>query len=215
MDKEGQRPNTPVFQSGNIGSKATPEYFVNVKGGKKDQEKVEKKRSRISRKTLTLIFSCIAAAIIIVLTVALIANLASRPKGSRTDEEMPTTIDEVEKRTYEHLYTGDTADYPVAVTYISDLIKDMEDTNQNKDLIFCSKILRTRIAFRGGLREKAIELALALTEEADTDYQKNCAYNALSYMYNQEQNTEKRDFYMDLLKELNYNPDTEGVGGVE
>lgn len=215
MDNEGQNAKTPVFHSGNIGNKATPEYFSNVKGGKKDQEKVERKRARISKKTLMIIWGVIAAVLVIVLMIALIANLTSRPKGSRTDEAMPVTIDEVEERTYEHLYTGDTADYPVAVTYITDLINDMEDLNQNKDLVFCSKVFRTRIIFRGGLREKGIKMAFALAEEANTDHQKDCAYNALAYMYSQEQNIEKRNFYMDLVKELNFNPDTEGVGGVE
>ena len=213
MDKEGQRANTPVFQSGSIGNKATPEYFSNVKGGKKDKEKVETKRSRVSRKTLTLIFSCIAAAIIIVLTIALIANLASRPKGSRTDEEMPTTFDEVEKRTYENLYSGDTADYSVALAYLTDLIDDMEDLNQNSGLIFCSKVFRTKIIFQGDLREQALGMAQGLLEEASTDQEKDCAYEILAFMYNQEQDTEKRDFYMDLIKELNYDPEVEGLGG--
>lgn len=215
MDNEGQRPNTPVFQSGNIGNKATPEYFSNVKGGKKDQEKVAEKRTRVSRKTLFVVLGVIAAVLVIILVIALVANLLSRPKGSRTDETMPATMDEVETRTYENLYRdGNYADYSNALVYITDLINDMEDLNQNQDLIFCAKILRTKIIFQGGLRERGIDMALVLTNKADTDYKKNCAYNTLSYMYNQEQDIDKRNFYMDLIKDLNFNPDPEGMGGI-
>ncbi len=214
MDNEGQSANPPVFQSGNIGNKATPEYFSNVKGGNKDQEIVERKRAHLSKKTLFIILGVIAAVLVVILMVALIANLTSRPKGSRTDEAMPATMDDVETRTYENLYKDNTADYSTALVYITDLINDMEDLNQSQDLIFCTKILRTKIIFQGGLRERGIDMALSLTKKADTDYEKNCAYNTLSYMYNQEQNTDKRDFYMDLIKELNFNPDPDGMGGV-
>lgn len=213
MDKEGQRPNTPVFQSGDIGNKATPEYFVNVKGGKKDQAKVEKKRSRISRKTLTLIFSCIAAAIIIVLTVALIANLTSRPKGSRTDEVIPVTMQEIEKRTYKVLYSGDENGYENAIVYLNDLIKDLGDLNQSQDLIFAAYAVRARIAYQAGAKETAIAEALRLADEADTNTEKLYAYHELFYMYNQEGNTEKRDFYGDLLKELDVDLEKDAVGG--
>ena len=107
MDKEGQNAHVPVFQSENIGNKATPEYFSNVKGGKKDQEKVEDKRSRVSRKTLFTILGALVGALVIVLVIALVANLLSRPKGSRTDEVMPTTADEIERRAYAVVYSGD------------------------------------------------------------------------------------------------------------
>ena len=212
MDNEGQSANPPVFNSGDIGSQATPEYFSNVKGGKKDKEKVEQKRARISKKTLFTILGAVFAVLILVLGIALIANLTSRHRGSRTDEEMPTTMQEIEQRTYKHLYHDNVLDYKNALYYLNDLMKDMRDLNQNQELIFNSKALRARLVYQGGLKQAGIDEALRLAKEADTDYEKFYIYSVLSYIYNQEKNAEKRDFYMDLLKELNYNPETEGEG---
>ena len=215
MDKEGQRPNTPVFQSGNIGSKATPEYFVNVKGGKKDQEKVEKKRSRISRKTLTLIFSCIAAAIIIVLTVALIANLTSRPKGSRTDEVLPDSKSEIEKRAYKVLYSTGEDGYENAIVYLNDLIRDMGDLNYNSELIFDAYATRALIAYQAGGEDVAINEALRLLKEADTVNKKYSIYSTLILIYSQEGDNEKRDFYRSMVSELDTETNAQAQGGGE
>ena len=212
MDNEGQSVKTPVFSSGDIGSQATPEYFSNVKGGKKDKEKVEQKRARISKKTLFTILGTVFAVLILVLGITLIANLTSRHRGSRTDEEMPVSMQEIEKRTYERLYHDNVLDYKNAIYYLNDLMKDMKELNQNQELIFNSKVFRARLVYNGGLKQAGIDEALRLAKEASTDYEKYYVYSTLSYIYNQEKNAEKRDFYMDLLKELNYNPETEGEG---
>ena len=212
MDNEGQSVKTPVFSSGDIGSQATPEYFSNVKGGKKDKEKVEQKRARISKKTLFTILGTVFAVLILVLGITLIANLASRHRGSRTDEEMPVSMQEIEKRTYEHLYHDNVIDYKNAIYYLNDLMNDMEELNQNQELIFNSKVFRARLVYNGGLKQAGIDEALRLAKEASTDYEKYYVYSTLSFMYNQEKNDKKRDFYMDLLEELNYNPEKEGEG---
>lgn len=212
MDNEGQSVKTPVFSSGDIGSQATPEYFSNVKGGKKDKEKVEQKRARISKKTLFTILGTVFAVLILVLGITLIANLTSRHRGSRTDEEMPVSMQEIEKRTYERLYHDNVLDYKNAIYYLNDLMNDMKELNQNQELIFNSKVFRARLVYNGGLKQAGIDEALRLAKEASTDYEKYYVYSTLSYIYNQEKNAEKRDFYMDLLKELNYNPETEGEG---
>lgn len=214
MDKEGQNANTPIFHSGSIGNKATPEYFSNVKGGKKDQEKVAKKRTRISRKALFMIFGAIIAALIVILMIVLIAHFTARPHGSRTDEDMPTTISEVEQRAYKVLYSGDENGYYNTLYYLNDMIKDMNDLNYDPDLIFATYAVRAHITFQGGARQVAIDEALRLAEEATNDIQKLYAYHELFYMYNQEGNTEKRDFYGDLMDELNVDLENDAIGGM-
>ena len=215
MDKEGQNAHVPVFQSENIGNKATPEYFSNVKGGKKDQEKVEDKRSRVSRKTLFTILGALVGALVIVLVIALVANLLSRPKGSRTDEVMPTTADEIERRAYAVVYSGDENGYENAIIYLNDLIRDMGDLNYNSELLFDAYITRARIAYQAGGGDVAIGEALRLAKEADTADKKYQAYDLLYNLYNQEGKNEKRDFYGDLIGELNQENNTQALGGGE
>lgn len=214
MDKEGQNATAPVFHSESIGNKATPEYFSNVKGGKKDQEKVEDKRSRVSRKTLFTILGALVGALVIVLVIALVANLLSRPKGSRTDETMPSNYTEIEERTYKVLYSGDENGYENAIVYLNDLIKDMKDLNQSSELIFAAYAVRARVAYQAGAKATAISEALRLASEADTNVEKLYAYHELFYMYNQEGDTEKRDFYGDLLRELDVSLENDAVGGL-
>lgn len=213
MDKEGQNTGSSVFHSESIGSQATPEYFSNIKGGKKDKEKVQKIRSARSRKPLFIILGIIAAILLIIMIIALVRTF-NHPRGSRTDEEMPTDYSEIERRTYEHLYENAEADYKKALLYISDLIKDMEELNQSPDAIFVAEVVRTKIIYQGGLRDRAITLALNLARTADNDVQKYYIYSALQYMYHQEGNTGKSDFYAALLDELNVFKDTEGEGGI-
>ena len=215
MDKEGQNAHVPVFQSENIGNKATPEYFSNVKGGKKDQEKVERKRSRMSRKTLFTILGALAGAIIVIFVIALVANLLSRPKGSRTDEVMPTSQIEIEERAYKVLYSGDENGYENAIVYLNDLIKDMGDLNYDSELIFDAYSARAYIAYQAGGEDVAIDEALRLLKEADTVNKKYSIYSTLILIYTQEGNTDKRDFYRDMVSELDIEANTQAQGGGE
>lgn len=215
MDKEGQNAHVPVFQSENIGNKATPEYFSNVKGGKKDQEKVERKRSRMSRKTLFTILGALAGAIIVILVIALVANLLSRPKGSRTDEVMPTTADEIERRAYTVVYSGDENGYENAIVYLNDLIKDMGDLNYNSELMFDAYSTRAYIAYQAGGEDVAIGEALRLLKEADTSEKKYTIYSKLILIYAQENNAEKVDFYRDMVSELDVETNAQAQGGGE
>ena len=215
MDNEGQNAKTPVFHSGNIGNKATPEYFSNVKGGKKDQEKVERKRARISKKALMIIWGVIAAVLVIVLMIALIANLTSRPKGSRTNEELPPSQQDIEIRAYKVVYSGDENGYENALYYLNDLIKDMEDVNYNSDVIFEAYSVRALIAYQAGGEDVAISEAKRLVKEADTAEKKYSIYSTLNLIYSQAGDTEKRDFYRDMAFALDVETNAQAQGGGE
>ena len=219
MDKEGQNTNAPdfeanVFNSDSIGNRATPEYFSNVVGGKKDKEKVIEKRTQQSRKRLFIVLGAISALLLIVMFTALIINFNTKPHGSRTDEAMPSNMSEIEERAYKVVYSGDEDGYTNALYYLNDMISDMEDLNLSPDLIFAVYAVRARITFQGGAREVAVEEALRLADEANTDIQKLYAYHELFYMYNQMGETDKRDFYGDLLAELDVDLEKDAIGGI-
>lgn len=214
MDKEGQNTDTPVFQSDTIGNRVTPEYFSNVKGGKKDKEKVTEARTKKSRRGLFITLGIIAALLIIVMITALNINFSHRPYGSRTDEEVPADISDIETRAYKVVRSGDEEGYTNALYYLNDLIRDMDDLKLNPDLIFAAYAVRARITFEGGAREVAIEEALRLAKEADTEMQKLYIYHELFYMYNQIGDIEKREFYGDLLRDLDVDLEKDAVGGV-
>ncbi len=216
MDKEGQNTNAPdfeanVFNSDSIGNRATPEYFSNVKGGKKDKEKVAEIRSKKSRKPLFITLGTFAAALIIVMVIALIATLAVHRHGSRTDEEMPTNTAEIESRAYKVLYSS--GKYENAIVYLNDLIKDMKDLGVDSELIFEAYAVRARIAYQAGGGDVAIQEALRLAKEADTDTKKINIYRVLAYIYAGEGDTEKYKFYSDLLEEMGACNDENAVGG--
>lgn len=213
MDTEGQNSSNPVFHSGDIGSQATSEVFSNVTGGKKDKEKVKDRRTRISRRTLFVALGIVCAALIIALSIALIMGLSRPPHGSRTDEEIPTAIEDVEKRVYNTLYSDEEIDYKKAILYLNDLMEDIKDYDRSSGLLFSAYILRVRLVFQGGLRKQAITEALRLLNEADTDYKKYQVYAALYYMYNQQGDEDRRDFYGDLIGELDVDLETKGLGG--
>lgn len=219
MDKEGQNASAPnfeadVFNSDSIGNRATPEYFSNVAGGKKDKEKVAEKRTGQSRKRLFIILGVVAATLLITMVVALILNFGHRPHGSRTDEELPADITDIETRAYKVVRSGDEEGYTNALYYLNDLIRDMDDLKLNPDLIFAAYAVRARITFEGGAREVAIEEALRLAKEADTEMQKLYIYHELFYMYNQMGDIEKREFYGDLLRDLDVDLEKDATGGV-
>ena len=213
MDKEGQNANVPAFHSGDISNKATPDYFSNVKGGKKDKEIVSNKRSKKSRKALFITLGALAGALVVVLIITLVTTVFNHSRGSRTDETMPTTMQEIEERAYKVLHSGDENGYENTLYYLNDLILDMKDLNIDPEIIFAVYAVRARIAYEGGAKETGIEEALRLAREANTDLEKLYAYHELFYIYNREGNPEKRDFYGSLMDELNVDIEKDAVGG--
>lgn len=200
MDNKGQNANASVFHSENIGSQATPEYFSNVKGGKKDKEKVERIRSQKSRKPLFITLGIVAVALLVIMTIALVRTL-NHPRGSRTDEEMPTTTNEIESRAYKVLYSS--GRYEDALVYLNNLISDMSDLGVSSEQIFEAYAVRARIAYQAGGEDVAAQEALRLAGEADTDTKKYAIYNVLYYIYSKEGNEEKSNFYSEMMNELN------------
>lgn len=193
MDKEGQdsQSSDVVFKSENIGDKATTEYFSNVKGGRKDKEKVEKKRTRITRKTLFIALGVLAGIVLVTLLVVLIINLVNRGvHGERTDEDLPTTYAEVQERAYKVAYKDmeNPGDYKEALKYVNNLIMDMVDTNRDADLIYATRTFRAILAYEAGAHELAVKEAESLEQYATTDAQKYVIYDTLAWIYTQEKN---------------------------
>lgn len=189
----------PVFHSDNIGTKATPEYFSNVKGGKKNQEKVENKRTRITRKTLFIILGAILGVAVIFIIVFAIINLAVRPRGSHTGESLPTTISEVEERTYKVLYSGsETGGYANALRYVNNIIADLIESESDADLTFATRAFRSRLAYEAGGHTVGINDALNLIRDDLTDTQKYIIYITLTDLYYKEGNITESDKYYNM-----------------
>ena len=79
----------------------------------------------------------------------------------------------------------------------------MKDLGVSSELIFEAYAVRARIAYQAGGEDVAIQEALRLAKEADTDAKKYKIYNVLYYIYSQEGNTDKSNFYNDMINELN------------
>ena len=137
MDKEGQGPNSAgVFHSAKIGDKATPEYFSNVQGGKKDDEKVHRRLTHQTIKILIITLSIVAAITLIVTLVFVIISVSGKKIGSRTEEEIPSTLDDIELRTYGVVYRQENGGYAEALTYLNNVILDLYDAGSDENLIF-------------------------------------------------------------------------------
>ena len=215
MDKEGQNPTSaPVFKSEAIGSKPTTEYFSNVKGGREDQSKVEKKRTTNTRKTLIIILSIVAGILITVTAVFVILSLVNRrgTYGERTGEDLPTTIEEVEERAYALAFEDLEApgNFEAALYYINNVIADMVDTNQDQDLIYAVRCFRAILAYQAGAPTAALNEALSLEEYAKTDNQKFSIHGTLDRLYIWQRDYEKAVAYEDKMDALDVSENKTG-----
>lgn len=214
MDSEGQRSkSSATFSSEEIGNKATPEYFQNVKGGKKNKEKVDKKRTRVTRKTLTIILSAVAALLIVVVVIFVALNIVnSRKHGQRTDEDLPTTITEIEMRAYKEAYkTEGKVDYSNSLYYMNDLIADLVDTKASSDLIFSARAFYTLLMYQAGGKDAALQEALELADSANTETEKFTIYSVLDRLYILNQNWDEAQRYEDLMDTLDVEVNNKGT----
>lgn len=204
MDKEGQGPNSAgVFHSAKIGDKATPEYFSNVQGGKKDDEKVHRRLTHQTRKILIITLSIVAAITLIVTLVFVIISVSGKKIGSRTEEEIPSTLDDIELRTYGVVYRQENGGYAEALTYLNNVILDLYDAGSDENLIFAARAFFAQLVYEaGGGSQLGIQEALKLFSQAQTERQKYIIYTTLARLYNWDGNTELGTYYDNLSNEL-------------
>ena len=189
------------FSSSDIGNKATTEYFSNVKGGRKDKNKVDKKRTQRIRKML---FIFLGAAILVgAMLVALFvtSNSKSRTMGERTKEELPTEVAEVQRRTYK--VAADHGAYYDGIVYLKDLIADMQGASMDADLVFESTVFLGRFIYEAGAFDTAINFLQKLeAREQLTDSNRYWLYNAFIDIYSAENYTNDADRYIGLLDQI-------------
>lgn len=204
MDKEGQSPNSAgVFHSANIGDKATPEYFSNIEGGNKDSGKVQRRMTHQARKILIIILSAVAAITLVVTLIFIIINVTGKKVGSRTHEELPTAIDDIELRTYGVVYQQDNGGYAEALTYLANLIMDLHDSEVDDNLVFAARAFFAQLVYEaGGGSQLGIQEALKLLDQAQTEREKYTIYMTLSRLYTWENNMGLGNYYEDLANEL-------------
>ena len=189
------------FASDNIGDRATTEYFSKVEGGKKNKEKIVKKRTRFTRKALFIILGVIIALTAIFITIFTIINISNKNIGKRTNEELPSTIVEVQRRAYKA--ANATGRYYDGIVYLGDLILDMQDSNIDPEFIFETEVYLARFIYEAGDAETAVSLLEDLeNQEYLTDLQKYWLYGGLIDIYTNEDNTEKVKEYQELFDKL-------------
>lgn len=215
MDKEGQdKVPDNSFESKNIGYVSTPEYFSNVKGGRKDKEKVERKRFNISHRTLRIIAIVTASLLAVILLITLIINLvASNNLGKRTHEPIPTELSTIETKAYE---VAVSKGYGDALVYLTDLMADLEDASRDINLIFGVKALRIQMLYSSGWPAYAFSEAESLKEDAINERQRYTVFALLAKMYSWDGDNDMANYYRELAESVNVDDNSaEGLGDPE
>lgn len=184
----------PEFASKDIGNKATVEYFSNVEGGKKNQEKVMRRRTHATRKTLQVVLACAIGAVVIVAIIFVVLNLTGSKIGKRTGEQIPEDPSVLLVRAYEEAYK--TGEYKDGLIYMNNMILDMKDNGYGNDKIIPALIYRAEFAYDAGGGSVAIDELLDIEESYDlTDKQKYLLYIVLASLYRKSGNDQYADSY--------------------
>ncbi len=220
MVKEGQNlGGAKVFESKDIGNREKPDYFINVN----DAEKKAKEREKVAqphRKRLIIILAAIAGILILAILITIIVNVTKKDRHEFYDGlGIPTSVAEVEERTYNLVYTDGnaTADgWRNGLYFLNTLITDMTQEEENPDLIFAIRAFRSKLAYHAGGRDVAVSDALNLVNIASNDAQKYSAYDALAWIYMWRGEMEESRKYDDMKDVLDVPQNAGGsVGAFE
>ncbi len=192
------------FTSDNIGEKATTEYFSKVEGGKKNKEKVAERRTRFTRKTLFTILGIIVAIAVVFAVIFVVINISNRRIGKRTQEELPASMIEVQRRTFKA--ADATGRYYDGIVYLKDLILDMKDSDTDPDFLFEVYVYMARFIYQAGDPDNALLLLNRLEDQGSlTDLRKYWLYSSFIDIYKSENNEDGVAKYQELFDKLNIN----------
>ena len=177
--------NGVVFKTEKIGDKATTEYFSNVKGEdqKKNNEAIERRRVKITRKTLFIIFGTLIGIILVVMLIFVIVNLIN-PQGKKyTAEDFPDNMTELENKAVEIAFEvvpdGQKVSFLTAADYIDQAIENTTDEDRKFEL----KTLHARMMMMAGYGYAATKEIEKLEPEANTDQRKYQLYRQAAFVY--------------------------------
>lgn len=175
---EGQNNTNISFDSQKIGTRPTVDYFSNIDGGGKDNEKIQRRRTRITRKTLTIILAGLGA-LLLVITIIFLVNIWSGPKTTEyTSDDFPQDMSAFEEKAYNLVYSEGWS-YGEVATFIDYAIADSKDMDRTLRL----KLLHAEFLRLGGYAEAAESEMRYLIENAYSDQQKYIVLSAAAHFY--------------------------------
>ena len=197
MDSEGQDQNSsPVFESKDIGSQPTVEFFPGAEK-QKLKEKRQEKASHNNRKKLAIIFCVIAAVVVVVMVVAIVANLPKSNKHVWTHADFPENIDDLKEKAFSIVFDGE-GTYADAAEYVYFAADDTTDEDRQFDL----QVFHAEIMSYGGYHNSAKTELERLEALAGTDARKYTLYNTMVGVYFRSGDSALANDYYDKLNAL-------------
>ena len=187
---EGQNNTNISFDSEKIGTRPTVDYFSNIDGGRKDEQKVRRNRTRITRKTLTIILAALGAILLVILIVFAINSMSGPKPTTYTSNDFPEDINAFEEKAYKLVYSEGWS-YGEVSTFIEYAIADSKDADRTLKL----KLLRAEFLRLGGYTDAADSEMKTLIENAYTDEQKYIVLNAAAHFYYYLGDTDLAELY--------------------
>ena len=175
---EGQNNTNISFDSQKIGARPTVDYFSNIDGNRKDNQKIQRRRTRVTRKTLAIILAALAAALVVV-TIIFLINVLGGPKPRQyNSNDFPENINEFEEKAYSLVYSEGWS-YGEVSTFIDYAIADSKDADRTLQL----KLLRIEFLRLAGYTEAAEGELKNLLENTYADSQKYLVLMAAANFY--------------------------------
>ena len=197
MDSEGQDQNSsPVFESKDIGSQPTVEFFPGAEK-QKLKKKRQEKSSRHNRKKLAIIFFVIAIIAVFVMVIAIVTNLPKSDKHVWTHADFPENIDDLKEKAFSIVFEGE-GTYADAAEYVYFAVDDTED----EDRQFTLQAFHAEVMSYGGYFNSAKTELERLEALAATDARKYTLYNTMVGVYFRSGDTALANEYYDKLNAL-------------
>ena len=201
---EGQNNTNISFDSEKIGTRPTVDYFSNIDGGRKDDDKISRNRTRVTRKTLTIILAALGA-ILLVITIIFLVNVLGGPKPTQyTSDDFPEDMNAFEEKAYSLVYSEGWS-YGEVSTFIDYAIADSKDAERTLRL----KLLRAEFLRLGGYTDAAENEMKTLIENAYTDAQKYIVLSAAAHFYYFAGDTDLAELYQWQADQLDV-PENQG-----
>lgn len=175
---EGQNNTNISFDSQKIGTRPTVDYFSNIDGGRKDDEKIQRHRTRLTRKALTIILAALGAILVVVTIIFLVNIIGGNKPREYTSDDFPQNINDFEEKAYSLVYS-DGWSYGEVATFIEYAIADSKDPERTLQL----KLMRIEFLRQAGYVEAAEGELIYLLENTYDDPSKYLVYMAAANFY--------------------------------
>lgn len=198
MDKEGHdQTNVPVFESKDIGSQPTTQFFPGADKEKLKQHKQEKRTNK-NRKKLGIALSIVAAiALVTIIVVAVVTNIPKKGRFDWTHEDFPENLDEFKEKTFSLVFS-DGYNFAGAAEFVYFAVDDTEDEERK----FALQVFHAEVMSYGGYFDSAKTELERLEAVASTNERKYILYNTMVGVYYRSGDTALAADYYEKLNAL-------------